>query len=222
MPKNFEDYLNNTDEPIKPSVNGKSFNDYLSKEYNDIPYESEGRLEGLTPGEADYSEAVYKEAANSDWWNDLKQSWDSTQLSAYKYNKAKAQLSIDLNSKRIDELNKELKYNIGNPNEKLDEIKQLRLANLDNEESLNKAIEGVVTNEQEIESEPVSEIFKMKQALTNAQGSNADYSDVLKYTTSSGIGSMGSMMAETALATFGRQAFIKAAQVGLTAAGVGI
>jgi len=73
-----------------------------------------------------------------------------------------------------------------------------------------------------IESEPVSEIFKMKQALTNAQGSNADYSDVLKYTTSSGIGSMGSMMAETALATFGRQAFIKAAQVGLTAAGVGI
>lgn len=222
MPKNFEDYLRKEEEPITPIVSkGKSFNDYINKEYSEIPYESEGRLEGLTPGEVDYSES-YKKVADSDWWNDLKSSWDGVQLSAYKYNKAKAQLAIDLNDKRIEELNKELKYNIGNPNDKLDEIKKLRLENLDNQNSLLKANEGIGVNEKEIENEPVSEIFKMKQALTNAKGSDADFIDVLKYTTSNGIGSMGSMMAETALATFGRQAFIKAAQFGLTAAGVGI
>jgi len=102
MAKKFSDYLNNQDNNnINTNSNSDSkFSDYLSDEYKAIPFQNSGKLDNLSPGNVDYN-GTSKEVANSDWWNDLKQSWDSTQLSAYKYSKAKAKNKINLASKRI-------------------------------------------------------------------------------------------------------------------------
>jgi len=80
--------------------------------------------------------------SSSDWWNDLKQSWDSTQLSAYKYNKAKAQNSIDLNSKEADKLLYDINNNIGDVSSKILKLDVLQKEIDKSSSDLNKAIEG--------------------------------------------------------------------------------
>ena len=149
-----------------------------------------------------------------DWWNKMKQSWDETQRSTYVSKKVQSQNIIDRN---VDERNA--------INQSQDPDKYEKLAALDkaDEEALSNirsAQEGIDTNEQEIANEYVSKTYKLNEAIANSKGASATYGEALQYTLPSGLGSMGSMMVSTFIATFGKQALTRAAVLGLEVAGV--
>lgn len=154
--------------------------------------------------------------------NKFKQSWDETQKSYYLAKRNDAQNVLD---KNVDEI-KKLNYLIQrNPSNKLEYEQKLRDIDEQNTSSINKlssAQEGIDTNEEEIANEYVSKIYKLKEALTNAKGANAGFIEAMHYTAPSGLGSMGSMMAEQMIATFGRQGMKKIAAAAITGAAEGL
>lgn len=149
----------------------------------------------------------------SDWWNNMKQAWDNTQRSSYVSGKVQNQNIIDRN---VDE---RAKISDSDP-EKYAKLQALDQADAEAAKKIKDAEEGIATNEKEIANEYVSKTYKLNEAIANNKGSDATYGEALQYTLPSGLGSMGSMMVSQFVATFGKEAFKRAAVVGMEAAGI--
>lgn len=232
----YNQYLQNNGEPTvptkqpssvteseEPSIAAKIFKDKFGNigETNaDIQYAEKGFAPNPTYNLSDENTETKFNNAFEDWWNELKQSWDQTQLSSYQSKKALSQDVIDKNvdvRKNLDALVQNHQISRGEYENRMRELDE---ADKDAFEKVQSAQEGIDTNQSEIANEYVSREYKLNQALVNGKGADAGLGEALQYSLPSGLGSQGAMMAEQLVATFGKELFKRAAVAGVEAAGI--
>lgn len=135
--------------------------------------------------------------------NSFRQGIDQTQNSIYTRKKDAHQQVIDDNYKKRQELTKKL------DSKEINEVDYSNAVNqLDNQDSeASKAIadyeKDLYENNQEIANEPVSKIYKLKQAMVQAKGGDSSLWEDIKYSAPSTFGSSASLLASQFAATFG-------------------
>lgn len=216
-PESSEDIVLKTDkmlnsilgEPTSQGIGRQEFSEFVKPDPSvNLSEENTLRNEDIT--QSDFN----------NWWNNMKQAWDSTQKSTYESAFNKAQLIIDKNDNLKDDWIKARRLNLIDDEKLNSKLSELEEQNLEAAKKRNDAEEGIKTNEQEIANEYVSKTYKINEAIVNGKGADATYGEALQYTLPSGLGSMGSMMVSSFIATFGKQALTKAAVAGLEVAGV--
>jgi hypothetical protein len=226
MINNVLDQIFNNTKPSEDSINSK-LDSILGKSEpysSSDPVELEGALrENPNINLSDEYTLKDKDITQSDfdnWWNNMKQAWDNTQKSTYQSSFNKSQLIIDNNNNLKEDWIKSRRLNLIDDEELNSKLSELEEQNLEAAKKRDAAEEGIKTNEQEIANEYVSKTYKLNEAIVNAKGANATYGEAFQYTVPSGLGSMGSMMVSTFIATVGKKALTRAAVVGLETAGV--
>ena len=143
---------------------------------------------------------------NNDWINTMKLAYDNVQKSGYQAKKYNLENELNTNADRKDVLEELLIKDPANKDKYIERLKEIN--DLDNnlKESLQSAEEGIKTNEDEIANEPVSKLYKMKEALANSKGSDQNISDIIDFALPSGLGSMAGLGGQMLVATFGREA----------------
>ena len=216
----------NGNNPLEGPPTKKSIMSGLVGNLETINVGSQSSLYGFAPNpNYDLSDENTETRLNTDledWGNRFKQAWDETQKSAYTSKRNDAQNTIDKNVGNrvtLDYLLKHRKINRDTYDSRLEELSSM---DIEASQKLKDAQEGIDTNQEEIDTEYVSKIYKLKEALANSKGADAGFGEALQYTMPSGLGSMGSMMAQQMIATFGRKALTSAVTRGLVAAGLGI
>ena len=145
----------------------------------------------------------------TDAWNSFKQGIDQTQSSSafgrqdsyfkiLEDNKDKKKtLQLDLSTGKIDSL------------EFQSAMQQINTEDEEASKQVDYYQQVIDGNQKEMDNEPVSKMYKVKEAITQAKGGDASLWDSIKYTLPQTAGSSASLMGQTLAVTYGADFFKK-------------
>ena len=163
--------------------------DEIDANVTDLP-NSLNNVEGYTLDPAKYKTIFQSEATDAinNFWKGI----DQTDISIDDYSITEAELKIASNNKLLKQLNPlDPKYN------------ELINENQKNQNKITNSQKSKESNLKEIQDEPVSLEYQLKEQLTQSQGSSANLWDKMKYTYPGMIGSSSSLIIPSIAAQFG-------------------